>query len=103
MQILKSLIFGDVADCTHRAFLEAISASNAVILVHDSNCTARNFKDALRAGINADSACHAFILKDDRMSHLFLLVSNPFIENARVISKPHTLNPMISTAQDTIR
>ena len=68
------LVFDNLGDRAHGAFLDAIAARDAGILVDDLDDTADYFKNLLRARINANPAADALIGFDNRMGHSSLLL-----------------------------
>ena len=63
------LVFGDLGDGAHGAFLDAFTAADAGFLVHRFGYATRNLENFLRARVDANSAPDAFIGVDYRMSH----------------------------------
>ena len=53
------LVFDDLRDGAHRALLDAVTASDARLLVHDLGSAADHFQDLLRASVDADAATDA--------------------------------------------
>lgn len=86
---MRSLVFGDLRDGAHGAFLEALAACDAGIFVHDLGDTAGNFQNLLRASVDANTAADALIGGNNGMGHVGLLLS---------VSLPQNL----SAVQDTI-
>ena len=72
--VQRRLILDDLGDGAHGALLDAVTTSDASILVGNLDDTADNFQNAFRAGINADAAADALISFDNRMGH-----SNSFV------------------------
>ena len=70
----RRLVFGNLRDGAHGAFLEAFAAADASILVHDLSRAGGNFENLLRAGVDADAAAYAVVSVDNRMRHDVLLL-----------------------------
>ena len=61
-------------DGAHGAFLDAVAARNAGILVHNVSLAANNLEHFLRAGVDADATANALIGIDNRVRHIILLL-----------------------------
>ena len=92
---LDWLVFGNIRDRTHGAIYQAVTARDAVILIHNGNGASGDIKNTLRAGINADSATYAFVLADDRMSHRFLLDYNFLLREELQTTPDEVRNPVL--------
>ena len=60
-------VLDDLGNGAHRAFLDAIAAGNACVLVHVLGNAVDDLKNVLRAGVYADSATNALVSFNDRM------------------------------------
>ena len=87
----QALVFGNLGDCAHRAFLQALAASDASIFVDNFGNAARNLENLLGACVYANPTTNALVFVNNRMSH-----DSPFL--ASMVS--HSLN--LSVRQDTI-
>ena len=78
------LVLGDFGNSSHGAFLEALAASDASVLIHDLGDTAGNLQNLLRAGVYANTAADAFVFSDNGMGHdaLLLFSALPLILSA---------------------
>ena len=69
-----ALVLDDLRDGAHGAFLDAVAARNAGILVHNVSLAANNLEHFLRAGVDADATANALIGIDNRVRHVILLL-----------------------------
>ena len=74
-----ALVLDDLRDGAHGAFLDAVAARNAGILVHNVSLAANNLEHFLRAGVDADATANALIGIDNRVRHVILLL----VQNTR--------------------
>lgn len=74
-----ALVLDDLRDGAHGAFLDAVAARNAGILVHNVSLAANNLEHFLRAGVDADATANALIGIDNRVRHIILLL----VQNTR--------------------
>ena len=77
MPTARELILGYVGDSAHGALFYAVAAGNASVFVFNLNRTARYFKNAIRACVNANTASNALISINNRMCHEDLSLINP--------------------------
>ena len=63
------LVFDDLGDGAHGAFLDTVTARDAGVFIDDLYDAPDHLEDLLRTGINADSATDTFICFDDWMGH----------------------------------
>ena len=66
-QVQALLVLDDLGDGAHRAFLDAVAASDAGILVDNLGHAVHYLEHVLRACVNADSATDALVSFNDWM------------------------------------
>ena len=70
----KGFFLNELGDGAHRAFLDAVAARNAVVVVHGRGNAVDHFENLLGARVNADAAADALVGVDNGMRHVKLLL-----------------------------
>ena len=73
MYVRFELVFDDLGDSAHGAFLDTVATSNAAVLVHDLGSAVDDLENLLRASVNADATTDAIVSFNDGMRHGFPL------------------------------
>ena len=73
LRVFWKLVLDDLGDGAHGAFLDAVAAGDAAVLVDDLGGAVDDLENLLRASIDANAATDAVVSFNDWMRHRFPL------------------------------